>query len=392
MAAYSPQNEQDIADIVRGAGKGAAIEIVGSGGKRDMGRAADVNSILHVDALAGIVSYEPDELVITARAATKLREINEVLAAEKQMLGFSPSDWGPLFVAPENSATLGGIVATGASGSRRVKAGGVRDHVIGLSFVNGMGEVIKAGGRVVKNVTGFDVPKLMAGAFGTLGVLTELTFRVMAVPEAAPVLALRNCSVEAGLKALRVAAKMPLEATGLAYLPSALPGSNFAQGAALIRIEGSAASVADKMARLKQEFAGLDPIVLEDELGASLFRHIDNGGFFAPRDNDLWRLCLPASEAANAVKYCGAKHWYADCAGGLLWLALPATLENQTRLRALTAAYGGHAMLLRASAEARRKLTVFEPEAPARAGLTRAVKLAFDPDRRLNPARMYKDM
>ena len=392
MAAYSPRNEQDIAEIVRTAEKAPAFEIVSAGGKRDMGRAADVNSIMRVDALSGIVCYEPDELVVTVRAATKLRELNALLAGKRQMLGFSPADWGPLFVAPEGNASLGGIVATGAAGSRRVKAGGVRDHLIGLRFVNGMGEAIKAGGRVVKNVTGFDVPKLMAGAFGTLGVLTELTFRVTSVPEASPVLALRRCSVAAGLNALRAAAKMPLEATGLAYLPGTLAGSNFPEGAALIRVEGSAAAVADKLVRLKQEFADLDPVVLDDELGAALFRDIDNGGFFAARDDDLWRLCLPATEAANAAKYCGAKYWYADWAGGILWLALPANLESQTRLRAFTAARGGHAMLLRASAEARRKLAVFEPEAPARAQLTRAVKSAFDPGRCLNPGRMYKDI
>lgn len=382
----------EIADIVRTASSGASFEIVSGGSKRNMGRATEADALLDVSALSGIVAYEPDELVLTVRAATTLTEINALLASRQQMLGFAPADWGPLFGAPEGAATLAGIVGSNSSGARRVKAGAVRDHLIGARFVNGTGEIIKAGGRVVKNVTGFDIAKLMAGAFGTLGVLTELTFRVVPAPQAASVVALRNCAPEAGLRALREAASLPLEATGLAYLPATISGPQFPKGVALIRVEGSHEAVADKAARLMKAFALHDPILLSEVDGAVLFREIDTGGFFLSKGTDLWRLCVPTSASTEALAASGATNWYADWAGGLLWLELSATESNASRLRAITAKYGGHAMLVRAGAAPRKTIAVFEPEPPARAGLTRSIKAAFDPKRVLNPGRMYEDL
>ncbi len=181
----APRNEAEIADAVRAAAEGRTpLEIISGGTKRDLGRPTKADTILDVSAISGILKYEPEELVLTVRAGTKLAEIDAALGEKKQMLGFAPADWGPLFGSAGGRATLAGIVATNACGSRKVKAGAVRDHVIGCRFVNGSGEAIKAGGFVIKNVTGFDLPKLMCGAFGTLGVLTELTVRVSPAPNA----------------------------------------------------------------------------------------------------------------------------------------------------------------------------------------------------------------
>jgi glycolate oxidase FAD binding subunit len=340
------------------------------------------DTILDVSALSGILKYEPEELVLTARAGTPIAEIQAVLAEKRQMLAFEPADWGPLFGAEPGRATLGGVVATNACGSRRVKAGAVRDSVIGCRFVNGRGEVIKAGGHVIKNVTGFDLPKLMCGAFGTLGVLTEITLRVSPLPERVATIRVRNCGTEAGLALLRRAAQLPVDPTGLAYLPH--------DSSAYVRVEGTTAAIAEKLAVLREQFANQDCATLDDDAAAAIFRSLSGGALLS--QSDIWRLCIPSTDAAAAITEADGTNWYADWAGGLLWLGLRANEEVAMRLRAITTRFTGHATLMRASREARERLPVFEPEAAVRAQITRSVKAAFDPNRVLNPGRMYKDI
>jgi glycolate oxidase FAD binding subunit len=391
-----PRDEAEIADAVRdSAQKDTSLEIISGGTKRDLGRVMRAAAILDVAAVSGILKYEPEELVLTVRAATPIAEIEVLLAEKKQMLGFSPADWGPLFGAPGGRATLAGIVAANACGSRKVKAGAVRDHVIGCRFVNGSGEAIKAGGHVIKNVTGFDLPKLMCGAFGTLGVLTELTMRVSPAPERVAGLVILDCAAETGLGVLRWAARLAVDASGLAYLPHhAMAHSEVldadGSGIAIIRVDGTAPAVSEKLALLRREFADRDLALLEADRTDALFREIGSGSFFAKMDSDIWRLSVPASQAYAALQDAGASFWYADWAGGLLWLEAPANDETAARLRGITQRFGGHATLMRAASKARMRLPVFEPEAPVRAALTRAVKAAFDPKHVLNPGRMFE--
>jgi glycolate oxidase FAD binding subunit len=398
----APANEAEIASAVReAADTGAAFEIVSGGSKRAMGRPVEAPFVLDIKALSGIVTYEPEELVLTASAATPMIEIEAALASKHQMLGFAPADWGPLFGTAGGRATLAGVVAANACGARRVKAGAVRDHVIGCRFVNGKGEAIKAGGHVIKNVTGFDISRLMCGAFGTLGVLTELTVRLTPANPRNAVLALADCDTGAGLGALRAAARLPVEATGLAYLPAALLAENETvrafglspgRGAALIRVEGTPSAIVEKLSLLRTHFADHDLMALDEMLADTLFKAIGNGGFFVNSRSDLWRLVLTPSEAGAALAELRPTFWYADWAGGLIWLALEATQETAGALRALTARFGGHATLMRAGDEARSRLAIFDPETPARAKLTRSVKAAFDPHRLFNPGRMYRDV
>ena len=377
-----PNSHSELCDAVRASlERSASFEIIGHGSKRKFGRAAHAVAILDMSAFAGIAKSEPEDLVISAGAATPIAEIDAELANRNQMLGFEPADWGPLFGEPAGNATIAGVAASNACGSRRIKAGAVRDHVIGCRFVNGLGEAVKAGGNVIKNVTGFDVARLMCGAFGTLGALTELTLRV--VPRPARVAALSiACSAEDGLQILRKAAGSIVDPTGLAYL----------ENRALIRVEGEAEPVRDKLDALKKQFAAANMQVLDDDETRQVFCDLSDGAPLRDAPNDLWRLCVTPSRAYEALNESSAAHWYADWAGGLLWLALQADEGTAKRLRAITAKYGGHAMLMRASAETRSLRDVFEPEAPARAGLTRAVKDAFDPKRVFNPGRMYKDV
>ena len=385
MNTLCPMSETDVADAVRAAAdKGSSFEVVGGGTKRAFGRPVNADAMLDLSALSGILKYEPEELVLTARAGTPIRDIQAELAGKRQMLAFEPAVWGPLFGAETGRATLGGVVAANACGSRRVKSGAVRDSVIGCRFVNGCGDIVKAGGYVIKNVTGFDLPKLMCGAFGTLGVLTEITLRVSPLAERVQAIAVGNCSADVGLALLRRAHRLPIDPTGLAYFP--------ARNTAYIRIEGSPAAVAEKLAVLKSEFTAQDCATLEVEETAALFRDVSNASTFSDGPNDIWRLCVSPADAPAAINAADAADWYADWAGGLLWLRLPANVETATRLRGIAGRLGGHATLVRASRAARESLSVFEPESPVRAALTRSVKAAFDPKRVLNPGRMYKDV
>jgi glycolate dehydrogenase FAD-binding subunit len=392
------QSEDGVADVIRQAAEtGKSLEIVSSGALRNFGRPVASDAILDVSAISGVVKYEPEELVLTARAGTPLTEIEAILAGENQMLGFEPADWAPLFGEARAKVTLAGIVATNGSGARRVKAGAVRDHLIGCRFINGRGEMIKAGGRVIKNVTGFDLPKLMCGAFGTLGVLTELTMRVTPAPKRIATLALKNCDAAAGLRALSEAGGLAVDPTGLAYLPSearvrSSASELGASGVALIRIEGNSPAVVEKLDVLLAQFKHHDVAILDDDRTAVIFREISSGGVFVNRTGDIWRLCVSPSQAYESVQLSGASFWYADWAGGLIWLELPASAETAARLRAITGRFGGHATLMRASSEVRARLAVFEPEPPARAKLTAAVKAAFDPQRILNRDRMYENI
>jgi glycolate oxidase FAD binding subunit len=389
MKAIAPENESEAADAVREAAeKNSPFEIVAGGTKRDYGRPVTADAILDVSALSGIVKYEPEELVLTVRSATPIAEIKAALAEKKQMLGFEACDWGPLFGAEPARATLGGVVSTNATGSRRVKAGAVRDHIIGCRFINGKGEIIKAGGHVIKNVTGFDLPKLMCGAFGTLGVLTEITMRVSPLPERVAVLAMTS-EPETGFRLLREAAKLPLDVSGLAYVPSDRLGK------AYIRVEGTRAAVEQKRAELQKRFAGQNPRPLEDAAAHDCFREIGDGTLFVEGNTDVWRLCVPAPSAYEALLAARTEKtgpWCADWAGGLLWLGLPPDMDTAMRLRGLTQRFGGHATLMRASPEARAELALFEPETPARAAITQSVKAAFDAKHILNPGRMFESL
>jgi len=397
-----PKNEHELVDALRAAAAARRqCELVSAGTKRNLGRPIEADDILDLSKMSGVVSYEPDELIFTAKAGTPLVEAMAALAECNQMLAFSPTDWAMLYGKERGYATLGGIVGTNASGSRKVKSGNVRDHLIGCRFVNGGGEAIKAGGRVVKNVTGFDLPKIMCGAHGTLGALTELTFRVVPTPARAAAIAIRDCTPIDGLSLLRKAAGLPLEPTGLAYLPSAMCSESVAMiasdlahtnGVALIRVEGAEDTMIDKIARLRNTFSKLDIVTLEDETASALFDEIGSGMPFARSDTDIWRLSVPATHAYVAASESEAQFWYADCAGESLWLALPASRDVDERLRNITAKFGGHAMLMRANKNARARLDTFEPEPPARAALSRAVKAAFDPLRILNPGRMYEEI
>jgi len=407
---YKPETEDQVRDLVAwAAAEETPLEVLGRGTKRGLGRPVEADHALDLSGLSGIVLYEPAELVMSARPGTPLAEIDAALAEHGQALAFEPPDLGSLLGAPRNAASIGGVFACNLAGPRRIKAGGARDHLLGLRAVTGRGETIKAGGRVVKNVTGYDLCKLFAGAHGTLAAMTELTFKVLPAPEDAATVAIRGLDDEAAIRAMTAATASPHEVSGVAHLPgpaTARAGvAALADGraATLIRVEGPGPSVAHRAEALAAMGAEHGPVeTLGRDETRALWRAIGDvapldGGDGRTGERIVWRLSVPPAEGARAVAAIAAgteeAAWFHDWSGGLIWLSLDPKRENDdggaARLRAAIAGLGGYATLARAPADLRARAPVFQPQPAPLAALTARIKDGFDPRHILNPGRMY---
>ncbi len=369
-----PRDEAEVAEII--ATSSGPLEPIGGGTKRAIGRPVEAEA-LELGALRGILDYAPDELVITARAATPLAEVEAVLRDHRQRLTFEPPDWAALF-GTRGEATLGGVIAANASGSRRIAAGAARDHFLGLRAVSGRGERFQAGGRVVKNVTGYDLPKLLAGSWGTLAVLTEVTIRVHPLPECERTLVIAARGPGDAVRMMSAALGSACEVSSAAFAPRL--------GVAL-RLEGFAPSVAARSRALgevlAQDAGAADRYWLEGEPSSRLW-HEMGGAQSLARYPIVWRLSIPPSNAPRLLEHIDPEDYLLDWGGGLVWIA--ASRADPTRVRA--ALEGGHATLFKAPREVRSTTPVFEPLSASLAALTARVKASFDPASRLNPGRM----
>lgn len=399
---FKPESAEQVEEAVRWAVAGAtALNIVGSGSKQAFGRPVEAAHKLDLSGLAGIVDYEPNELVMSARPGTLLADIDAALAPNRQQLAFEPADFGAL-LGSGSAGTVGGAIACNLAGPRRLRMGAARDHVLGFQAVSGRGESFKSGGRMFKNVTGFDFSKLMAGSFGTLAVLTELTFKVLPVAETERTLLVRGGDAAAAVRVMTAALQSANDVSGAAHLPADVAaasavGKVAAAGAAVtaIRLEGFDASVearARALIALLKDSGALDE--MEGADSAALWREIRDVGYFAAEaDAQVWRLSVPpASGAAIAGAILGAcpGRAYFDWGGGLLWLALAPTVDAaHETVRGALAASGGHATLVRADAAVRQGVPVFQPQPGPLAALTARIKRSFDPKGVLNPGRMY---
>jgi len=373
-------NLSQVMDFVRAArANKAPFEIVAGGTRRNVGKPLADLALLDVSGLSGILKYEPEELILTAAPATPLAEIIAVLGEKNQRLGFDPADWSGLLKS-NGVATLAGAASSDASGSGKLRHGGPRDSLLGFQAVNGLGESFRGGSKVVKNVTGFDLPKLMCGAYGTLSVLTEMTFRVYPKPQHAAVLCLNDVTPEIGFAQLRKIALSALEPAGLAYLPAGMI-ADVGQGAALIKLEGARQPLEEKIA-LAHGLLGSAMQRIESDP----FPAIGCGDKFADLSGDVWRVMIAPSDAPKVAKDLSATHWLGDWAGGVIWLAAPPS--QAAHIRKVAAAAKGQAMLLRASAESRALHGLYAAQPPALAALNRAVKAAFDPLSLFNPNRL----
>ena len=398
---YKPRDHKDIEAAVQWAIAGAkSLEIVGHGSKRMIGRPAQYDATLDLSGIAGIILYEPQELVLSAKAGTPLAEITTLLASNGQELAFEPMDYGPLLGGAQGLGTVGGMLAANVSGPRRIRVGAARDHFLGVVAVSGRGETFKSGGRVVKNVTGFDLCKLLAGSWGTLGILSEVTLKVLPQAKAEATLVVFGMNDSAAAAAMAAAMAAPLGVSGAAHLPDYI-ASRFddldgAEASTVFRIDGLAASLGDCVASLKSAVRPFgDFATLNEAASQRLWRAIrDVQPFWANGpcgDRPLWRISTAPSKGYEiAAKISPASQLFYDWAGGLMWVAPPVTQDcGAGEIRHAVAAIGGHATLVRAPAAVRASFDPFHPEAGALAALTKRVKENFDPKRVLNPGRMW---
>ncbi|HVL70512.1 MAG TPA: glycolate oxidase subunit GlcE [Beijerinckiaceae bacterium] len=385
MSTLAPTSEAEAGAVVaEAAARRTPLAVVGGGTKAEVGRPAQTEATLSSAGLTGITLYEPAELVIAARAGTPVAEVVRALAERGQELPFEPADYREL-LGSVGEPTIGALAAANISGPRRLSAGAARDSLIGVRFVNGRGEAIKSGGRVMKNVTGLDLVKGIANSWGTLGFLTEVTFRVLPKAERVATLVLSGLSDRDAVAALCAAVASPFEVTGAAHLPDRT----------LIRIEGFSDSVEYRIGELRRLLKRFGPAdVTEGEAAAALWRAVRDATPLAePRDRAVWRVSTAPTRGpevtARIARDLDAR-WFYDWSGGLIWLSVPSGGDAGAAIvRAAVAAAGGHATLIRAPAEVRAAVDVFQPLSEPLMRLTRGLKEAFDPAGILNPGRMY---
>ncbi len=384
---YQPSDERALSELLCWAAQGRVpLELTGAGSKRGLGRPVQAAGTLDLSGLRGVTLYEPNELVMRARAGTPLAEITALLAEHRQHLAFEPADYGALLGGASGQGTIGGLFATNLSGPRRLAAGAGRDHILGVSCVSGRGEVFKAGGRVVKNVTGFDLPKLLAGSFGTLAAMTEITFKVMPAPDSGRTLLVRGLSDINANRLMTRALQSPHEVSGAAHLPGSVTA---------IRVEGAAPSVVHRCQALRRDLAdGLPTEELQTTASAEFWREVRDVTALAGAAI-VWRLLPPPASAARlvaAITVTQEVRAVYDRGGGLVWLAVTAPDAAADTVRRAIAATGGIATLVRAPADIRAHVPVFQPLPEPLRKLSERVKEAFDPQRILNPGRMYAGM
>jgi glycolate oxidase FAD binding subunit len=377
-----PRDTKDLREAVAWAlNEGVTLDVRGSGSKIDLGKPMRCDQILDLSAVSGIVDYAPEELVVTLRAGTPLSEVEALLAQRNQMLAFEPPDLGPLLGRAAGEGTLVGTIMGNFAGSRRVSAGAARDHLLGFSGVNGRGEAFKSGGRVMKNVTGYDLSKLLAGSWGTLAVLDEVSVKVLPAPDQTRTLLLHGLGDAAAVKAMCTAMGSPHEVSGAAHV-----GDRTA-----LRVEGVAPSVEARLEGLRDLFPGTQTGELGTLESRAFWRDVrDAVPLGAEAGDAVWRISCAPTDGAEIVARIkagqpAARAFY-DWSGGLVWLALPVRDDADHAL--VRSGLAGHATLIRAPEKVRAAVPVFQPQPPALASLGVRVKESFDPKGLFNPGRM----
>lgn len=380
-----------------------ALAIAGNNTKESLGHPVDSAAALNLNALTGVTLYEPAELVMQAGAGSLLVDIEKTLSENDQRLAFCPPDLGPMLGKEAGCATLGGIFCCNLSGSQRIKMGAARDHLLGVNGFTGRAQAFHTGSRVMKNVTGYDLCKLIAGSYGTLTVCTDFTFKVLPRPDKMRTVLLYGQEPNAAVVTMRDAMSSIHEVAGAAYFPPNIAAragidyvSNQSEPVTAILIDGAGPSVEFRLQALRQLFKGKGDI---EELHTMRTRDFwqfaaNVGAFTADQSRIVWRVSVPPSEAADYVFRLKQEfmdlEYYLDWAGGLIWLSLPVDTEkggaDKTRGEIRN---GGHATLIRAPLELRKQISVFQPQDPVTARISEKIRKGFDPQRILNPGRTY---
>jgi glycolate oxidase FAD binding subunit len=396
--ALAPADEAElIAAVATAYENGTPLEVLGNGSKRGLLRPVQAARSLSAKRLTGITFYSPQELVLTAQAGTPLATIEAAVAERGQQITSEPPDLSGLLGA-DGAQTLGGVIGANLSGPRRVAWGATRDHVLGVRAVNGRGELIRSGGRVLKNVTGLDICKLLTGSHGTLAVLSEITLKVLPAPERRGTVLLVGLDPDKGVAALAAALGSPYGVSGAAYLPAdavqKIPALAWLGGSAtLARIEDFAQSVAYRTDRLRADLLDHGRAeLLDNAASVALWAAVRDVAPLHGAAEAVWRISVRPSAgpaAARAVESAFAARWFLDWGGGLVWVAGPATEAAHAAVMDAAKAAGGTWTLLRGPEGFRASVPVIPPEPAALARITASIKAAFDPKGLLNPGRMF---
>jgi glycolate dehydrogenase FAD-binding subunit len=397
-----PVDEREFSRVLAEASAtGTPIELTGNGSKQKLGRPMQAAAGVSARAMRGVTLYEPNEMVMSARAGTPLKQIEAELADHGQMLAFEPVELGPLVGGEEGQASIGGVFATNISGARRISIGAARDHLLGVRAINGRGEVFKSGGRVMKNVTGYDLCRGLSGSWGTLAVLSEVTFKVLPVPEDTGTLILLGLPDEFATEVMCTALASPFEVSGAVHLQPALVArlqhqALAAQGKAItaLRIENFAKSVAYRKEQIKnllKVFGTMHELDRQNSL--EFWGELRRLSVLQKSRAPIWRISTSPTAGPKVVAAISAYmecHAFYDWSGGLVWAEVLSTTDAGTAdVRRVIATHGGHATLMRAEPEVRAGVEVFQPLEAGPERLSRRVKAAFDPAGILNPGRMY---
>lgn len=390
-ATFKPQTAKDVEVAVKwAAAEDQPLEIVGQASKRNLGRPVQTAQVLDLSELSGVDSYEPAELVLTVKAGTPIAEIEELVDQNGQELSFEPMDYGPLLNVDAGQGTVGGVLAANLSGPRRLKAGAARDHILGMEAVSGRGEIFNSGGKVVKNVTGYDLPRALCGAFGTLAVATTVTLKVNPKPETSATFVLSGLDAGRGISALCKAMGSSAEVSGAAHLPAGIDGDI---SRTLLRLEGFETSVDYRFKTLEGLLKSYGPVSrIEERDSRKLWQTVRDVRPFAGVDNPVWRISVAPTVGPKLVETLGEElkvSAFFDWSGGLIWLMCLDGLVNDQQIRAaVDAVGGGHATLVRAVPSIRSSVAVFQPQPAPLAALSKRLKEQFDPKGVLNPGRL----
>ncbi|MHA1518493.1 MAG: glycolate oxidase subunit GlcE [Alphaproteobacteria bacterium] len=402
---HAPETEEELQHLVAEAGESRnPLEIMGTGTKRELGRPVRAGAVLSTEAMTGIELYDPTDLVLVAKAGTPIREVEAQLADNDQELPFEPVDFGRLLGYGPSDGTLGGMIATNISGSRRILKGAARDHVLGVRAINGRGELIKAGGRVMKNVTGYDLSRTLAGSWGTLAVMTEISLKVLPAQRESRTIICVGLTDQTAIEALCIAMGLPYEVSGALHLHADLAASMSdpeiaGVGAAVtaVRVENFPTSARYRASRLRHALRAYSPVLeLDADRSKAFWNEVRALKMFQEKPNPLWRVSTAPTAAAkligNLLRKIDVRVAY-DWSGGLIWIETPPLTDGgAVDIRRTLAELGGHATLIRADDATRAGIDVFEPLGPQQAMLSAKLKHAFDPLGIFNPGRMYRDI
>jgi len=403
-----PKSEKEVSDFIKKYYKSnIPIELIGTGSKRKIGKPLQCAKILNLSKLNGIVEYLPEELYIKVKACTPIVDIEEELKKNNQQLVFEPINFGYLFTGESNYGTAAGQVSCNISGSRRFKVGSIRDHILGFRGVNGRGEIIKSGGTVVKNVTGYDLSKLICGSYGTLAALTEITFKVLPMPEANKTIVIHGLKLETATDLLNKGISSPYDISGAVFLPTEpknkdcvmnieetfkLNDLKFGGSFTAFRLEGSRNSIDERIKKLleKLQIHNMKISYLEPHQSEIFWNKIRNLEFFSNSKNNILRIVIPPSKAADLIFQLSNKFkYFFDWGGALMWMeASDLSEEMFESIRKKVVRIGGYVTMIKPSDNLPYVEEVFTISMD-RFNISQNIKKSFDPKRILNPGKMY---